>query len=255
MQTYIKYILTLLIMLLCNTASAGKNEGATAFKNGDYATALREYLPLAEKGDSVAQFNVGFLYYRGLGTNSDHITAMKWLVKSAEQGNAEAQLKVGSMLYAGDGVKKDLVQSYKWLWLSELLKDENAIPYRKEVEAQMSPSELKEAQKLAGDWLMADTQKIVDARSKSDVTLICTGSRASDNGDKSEYEYKINFSYSTVNGERATITDDKIKWSIQGDKDTYNSTISRNSGAYEVRVGEESPFLLGHCEKAGEKKF
>jgi len=39
--------------------SADFNRGMTAYKNGDFATALKEWKPLAEQGDVEAQFNLG----------------------------------------------------------------------------------------------------------------------------------------------------------------------------------------------------
>ena len=38
---------------------------AAAYKEGDYDTALKIFMPLAEKGDMVAQFNVTKMYVRG----------------------------------------------------------------------------------------------------------------------------------------------------------------------------------------------
>ena len=39
--------------------SSDFDKGLTAYKNGDYATALKEWKPLAEQGDVDAQFNLG----------------------------------------------------------------------------------------------------------------------------------------------------------------------------------------------------
>ena len=40
------------------SASADFQKGLTAYKSGDYATALREWTPLAEQGDSAARSNL-----------------------------------------------------------------------------------------------------------------------------------------------------------------------------------------------------
>ena len=42
-------------------------KGLTAYESGDYATALREWEPLAEQGDADAQFFLGEMYWRGQG--------------------------------------------------------------------------------------------------------------------------------------------------------------------------------------------
>jgi uncharacterized protein len=39
--------------------SADYEKGSAAYKSGDYATALREWTPLAEQGDARAQFQIG----------------------------------------------------------------------------------------------------------------------------------------------------------------------------------------------------
>ncbi len=43
-------------------AWAGWNEGVAAYNRGDYATALREWRPLAEQGNADAQFFLGVMY-------------------------------------------------------------------------------------------------------------------------------------------------------------------------------------------------
>jgi hypothetical protein len=42
-------------------------KGLTAYKSGDYATALREWTPLAKQGDAFAQYNLGVMYGNGQG--------------------------------------------------------------------------------------------------------------------------------------------------------------------------------------------
>ncbi len=69
-------------------AEADFNAGLAAYKQGDYATALREWNPLAKQGDANAQNNLGFMYYKGHGVPQDYAEAVKWFRKAAEQGNA-----------------------------------------------------------------------------------------------------------------------------------------------------------------------
>ena len=40
-------------------------KGLAAYNAGDYATALKEWKPLAETGNEVAQYNLGFMYDYG----------------------------------------------------------------------------------------------------------------------------------------------------------------------------------------------
>ena len=40
-------------------------KGVEAYEKGDFATALREWRPLAEQGDAMAQYNLGVMYDNG----------------------------------------------------------------------------------------------------------------------------------------------------------------------------------------------
>ena len=53
-------------------------KGWDASKKGDYATALKEWRPLAEQGDANAQSNLGWMYDNGLGVLEDDKAAVKW---------------------------------------------------------------------------------------------------------------------------------------------------------------------------------
>ncbi|MGH9808741.1 MAG: tetratricopeptide repeat protein, partial [Terriglobia bacterium] len=74
---------------------------------GDYATALKELRPLAERGNAKAQYRLGRMYEFGQGVAVDKAQALAWLRKSAAQGNSEAQLELGVIYATGDGVKQD----------------------------------------------------------------------------------------------------------------------------------------------------
>ena len=87
---------------------------AAAYKEGDYDTALKIFMPLAEKGDMVAQFNVAKMYRKGSGVPKDYKTAVKWFALSAEQGNAKAQYHLGVAHSFGLGVVPDYKIALKW---------------------------------------------------------------------------------------------------------------------------------------------
>ena len=66
----------------------------------------------AETGNTVAQYNLGSMYWSGEGVLIDHKQAVKWYRKAAEQGNANAQYNLGGMYEVGHGVPEDLVTAY-----------------------------------------------------------------------------------------------------------------------------------------------
>ena len=89
-------------------------QGLEATKRGDYQTAFKLWLPLAEQGDASAQFNLGMMYDKGEGVKQDDVEAVKWYRQAAEQGYAKAQYNLGVMYYQGEGVRQDKGQAKEW---------------------------------------------------------------------------------------------------------------------------------------------
>ncbi len=128
-----------------------------AAKRGDYATALREWRPLAEQGHAEAQHNLGLLYGNGRGVSQDDAEALGWWRKAAEQGHAEAQFNLGFMYYNGRGVPQDYAQAHMWYHLAASTsppgKDrDQAVKNRDIIAEKMTPAQISEAQKLAREW-------------------------------------------------------------------------------------------------------
>ena len=49
---------------------------------------------LADQGDAIAQYNVGFMYDTGNGVPENDAEAVKWYRKAADQGLAKAQFNL-----------------------------------------------------------------------------------------------------------------------------------------------------------------
>ena len=60
-------IFILALTLALPVAAQDFQKGLEAYKRGDYATALREWLPLAKQGHAGAQYNLGVMYDIGYG--------------------------------------------------------------------------------------------------------------------------------------------------------------------------------------------
>ena len=121
-----KTVLLVLVLLWPVTGLADFSEGLAAYQRGDFATALREWRPLAEAGDAVAQFNLGQMYREGKGVPKDDAEAVKWYRLAAEQGVAKAQLNLGNMYNNGHGVPKDDAEAVKWYRLAAAQGSANA---------------------------------------------------------------------------------------------------------------------------------
>lgn len=102
------------VLLLAGPAAADYAAGAAAFARGDWATAYREWKPLAEAGDAASQNNLGFLYRYGRGVEPDAGMAVEWYRRAAEQGHAAAQFNLGLMLDNGLGVPQDFALAARW---------------------------------------------------------------------------------------------------------------------------------------------
>jgi len=131
--------------------AADFDAGRAALQKGDYAAALREWTPLAERGDAVAQFNLGLMYYRGQGVRQDDKTALRWFRLAAEQGHAEAQLVLGAMYYGGYGVSQDYITAHMWANIAAVNGSEMASELRNAIAEEMTPAQIHAAQKRAKD--------------------------------------------------------------------------------------------------------
>ncbi len=152
---FLRQMLFVLWLVLAGTvAASGIERGARAYDAGDYATALKEWQPLADQGDptaqfiigvmyangqgveknpatavayyekaaqqgySVAQYNLGIAYAMGQGVVKDHAKAAEYWQNAAEQGFTQAQYNLGSLYYYGLGVKEDWIEARKWYELA-----------------------------------------------------------------------------------------------------------------------------------------
>ena len=106
-------VLLLSLFLGASSYSADFNKGLTAAQNGDWATALKEWNPLAKEGNAPAQYNLGLM-------------------------NA-----------TGEGVIQDYVKAYMWWNIVASNGDDNGRKNRDIIAKQMTPSQIKKAQRLA----------------------------------------------------------------------------------------------------------
>jgi len=146
--------ITLILSMVCFVlpAWADYQAGMDAYNRGDFATALREWRPLAEQGDAKAQFSFGLLYENGDGVPRDYTKARQWYEKAAAQGDAKAQLYLGLQSSFGQGVPMDLVEAYMWYSLAAGNGNAHAPGYRNDLSRQMTPAQIAEAQKRAREW-------------------------------------------------------------------------------------------------------
>lgn len=123
----------------------------------DDAVAVSWYRKAAERGNADAQYNLGLAYNNGQGVSRDTAAAASWYRKAADQGNTYAQWKLGLMYATSTGVEEDKVQAYRWLNLAATeakgAKTRDRIAADRDiVAARMTPEQIAEARRLAGEW-------------------------------------------------------------------------------------------------------
>jgi hypothetical protein len=103
-----------LLVALALPARADFDHAAAAFEKGEYATAIRELKPLADKGDPRSQYAMGVMAENGFGMPRNPAQAAAWYRKAAEQGNTDAQYNLGAMYEHGIGMAVNYAQAARW---------------------------------------------------------------------------------------------------------------------------------------------
>ena len=186
----LRFVLMFVLSIFCLAVPAWADfqAGMTAHDREDYATTLREWQPLAEQGDALAQYHVGLLYHKGRGVPQDDVQARKWYANAAAQGQAKAQFSLGTLYFNGEGgpkdyqqalrwfrllanqgealaqtklgimyddgegVPKDKVQAYTWISLAATNGDKSAPMLRDILAKGMTEAQIAKAKKLASEW-------------------------------------------------------------------------------------------------------
>ena len=94
------------------------------YDRANYETALKVWLESAKAGDAEAQYYVGEIYSKGLGSEPDFNLAAQWYQNSAQQGYAPAQNQLGFLYEQGLGVEYDPKQAVEWYRRATGLKGE-----------------------------------------------------------------------------------------------------------------------------------
>ncbi|MEM8800065.1 MAG: SPOR domain-containing protein [Pseudomonadota bacterium] len=163
----------------------GLRDGVRFYQQGDYAAALKLWLPLADEENPNALFNLGQLYRLGRGVVPDqgraihyyrraaklgHVWAMgnlgtmlyfseeptrkreeaiEWWQRAAENGDNRAQYMLGIAHFNGDDVERDWVKAYAWMTLAEEGELPEATSARMDMSEYVSRDEIAAARALA----------------------------------------------------------------------------------------------------------
>lgn len=175
-----------ILLLPVGAAATDLVEGLRKYQAGDYAGAIGEWQPLADRGNPDALFNLGQVYRLGRGVVADPLRAMEFYRRAGDAGHAGAQGALATIYYydhgtrqkrgqaialwrqaaaAGDApsqyilavlhfngqdVPKDLTQAYAWALLAAeggLAEGQNAA---QSIRAHLSANQIQQARVLKG---------------------------------------------------------------------------------------------------------
>ncbi len=142
-----------LVILLAGMTMSGVLTIATPSNANLFDGIYEDASRLAALETASGQYNAGVSLLR---TVQNYAGAARWFRRAADQGHSNAQAVLGSLYAVGLGVPKDFVNAYVWVILAlpglEGRMRDRAVALQDELSALMSPTEIGEARKLAGDW-------------------------------------------------------------------------------------------------------
>lgn len=130
------------------------------FVNKNEAEAMKWYQKAADQGHADGQFHVGAFNDDGRCVARDDVEAAKWYKLAAEQGHARAQYHLAEMLDNGEGIPEDDVMAYMWAIIAAADGHTFAAQLKKEIEKQITPVQIAEAQKLSREWVEKNKKEI-----------------------------------------------------------------------------------------------
>jgi TPR repeat protein len=99
-------------------ARADVNDGLRAYQKGDYAVAYEEFAAAAASDIPEGQYNLGLLYFFGLGTVQNYASAFESFQRAAAADYAAAQFMIGAIHERGEGVAVDVSVAQLWYELA-----------------------------------------------------------------------------------------------------------------------------------------
>lgn len=114
----------------------------------DWYAAFKEWQQLAEAGDVKAQVNLGWCYFKGLGTELDFEQAGTWLAKAAAQHEPRAYTALFWLCYAEGFKGKDPKLGEEYLAKAVALQEPKALGYMQERAAAKAKKEYDDAARI-----------------------------------------------------------------------------------------------------------
>ena len=84
------------------------------FNTRQYEKCFEGHLPLAEQGYPLAECQIGYFYFDGLGAEKDLEKALYWTRRAAHHGDRDGQYNLAWFCEEGIGMEKDMEQAVFW---------------------------------------------------------------------------------------------------------------------------------------------
>jgi TPR repeat protein len=117
------------------------------------------WLHKAAPTDTLAQFDIGYMYAQGLGVPKSFAEADKWWAAAAVRGQPRAMLNYGIACARGDGRAVDMSEAYMWLALAaaRIPRDDadrldTAVQGRDQIAGKLTRAQLAAAQQRVRAW-------------------------------------------------------------------------------------------------------
>ncbi|MDJ0653758.1 MAG: SPOR domain-containing protein [Xanthomonadales bacterium] len=107
-------IFCFLLALVPATQADDYARGLEAFTDERYNEAMRLWIPMAEEGDTRAQFRLGSMYHDGIGVDRNYYLSSYWFEQAATRGVSSAQFNLGNAYKHGHGVPQDEREASYW---------------------------------------------------------------------------------------------------------------------------------------------
>lgn len=150
---YMLFILAALLAFSQGVLAQSYDAGKRAYDRGDFAGALEQWRPLANKGHAEAQYWLGHMYFMGEGVRQNDAESLRWFRRSAEQGDEGSMGALGMAYWEGWGVRENLILAYKWMLLAAMQGDPGSRAVLDLLREEMTRSQIRRGERLAREWL------------------------------------------------------------------------------------------------------
>lgn len=136
--------------------------GYDAYELGNYAEALKHWIPEAEAGDADIQSRIGLMYLLGEGTEKNPEQAARWFKEAAKQNFGRAQYQLGRLYASGIGIEKDDIMAFVMMNAAIENGSPRANTDLEIVIARLSPEQKTLAEKRLAEWWEAHPLPVVE---------------------------------------------------------------------------------------------